>query len=70
MEVIELISLPVSPYAKAYIWMEVIEFIRLANSPYAYAHIVCVVVQAMSPGSRVISMPRLGGLHHRYDLAA
>jgi hypothetical protein len=21
-------------------------------------------------GSRVISMPRLGGLHHRYDLAA
>jgi len=28
------------------------------------------VAQAMSPGSRVISMPRLGGLHHRYDLAA
>jgi hypothetical protein len=23
-----------------------------------------------SRGGRVISMPRLGGLHHRYDLAA
>lgn len=22
------------------------------------------------PGKRVISMPRLGGVHHRYDLAA
>ena len=22
------------------------------------------------PGSRVVSMPRLGGLHHHYDLAA
>ena len=27
-------------------------------------------VRVASPGSRVISMPRLGGLHHRYDLAA
>jgi transposase InsO family protein len=26
--------------------------------------------QDMSPDCRVISMPRLGGLHHRYDLAA
>jgi putative transposase len=23
-----------------------------------------------NPGNRVISMPRLGGLHHRYDFAA
>lgn len=28
------------------------------------------IAQGMSPGCRVISMPRLGGLHHRYDLAA
>jgi transposase InsO family protein len=27
-------------------------------------------VRVASAGSRVISMPRLGGLHHRYDLAA
>ena len=27
-------------------------------------------VRVASPDSRVISMPRLGGLHHRYDLAA
>jgi transposase InsO family protein len=27
-------------------------------------------VRAAGPDSRVISMPRLGGLHHRYDLAA
>jgi transposase InsO family protein len=27
-------------------------------------------VRVASPGSWVISMPRLGGLHHRYDLAA
>ena len=27
-------------------------------------------IRAASPGGRVISMPRLGGLHHRYDLAA
>ena len=29
-------------------------------------------VTAKNPGagSRVIDMPRLGGLHHRYDLAA
>jgi len=27
-------------------------------------------VRDASPDSRVISMPRLGGLHHRYDLAA
>jgi len=26
--------------------------------------------QPMSPGGRVISMPRLGGLHHRYEMAA
>lgn len=29
-----------------------------------------VPVQAIDTGARVISMPRLGGLHHRYDLAA
>ena len=28
------------------------------------------IAQAMSPRGRVISMPRLGGLHHRYDLVA
>jgi putative transposase len=26
-------------------------------------------VRVAIPGSRVIAMPRLGGLHHRYDLA-
>jgi transposase InsO family protein len=29
-----------------------------------------VAVQSMNPGGRIISMPRLGGLHHRYHLAA
>jgi transposase InsO family protein len=28
------------------------------------------VARGASPDRRVISMPRLGGLHHRYDLAA
>ena len=28
------------------------------------------IARGMSPGCRVISMPRLGGLHHRYHLAA
>ena len=28
------------------------------------------VVRVAGPDSRVISMPRFGGLHHRYDLAA
>jgi putative transposase len=27
-------------------------------------------VRPVSPSSRVTSLPRLGGLHHRYDLAA
>ena len=27
-------------------------------------------VNKSGPGSRVIAIPRLGGLHHRYDLAA
>jgi transposase InsO family protein len=26
--------------------------------------------KSAAPGSRVVSLPRLGGLHHRYDLAA
>jgi hypothetical protein len=29
-----------------------------------------VAERATGSGPRVISMPRLGGLHHRYDLAA
>jgi putative transposase len=29
-----------------------------------------VTAKKSGAGSRVIAMPRLGGLHHRYDLAA
>ena len=29
-----------------------------------------VAAQVMPIGNRVVAMPRLGGLHHRYDLAA
>jgi putative transposase len=28
------------------------------------------IAKTTAPGRKVISMPRLGGLHHRYDLAA